>query len=118
MTDGRKTKTSALVAIALAALLGVLALAYPAVADKTKEPDLNTVKAQFERLSQEAEAASERANDAKTYIANSQARLAALNTDLQKQQDLVDGMRQKIATIVVEQYQTHTGYCFAVGAVG
>ena len=108
MTDGRKTKTSALVAIALAALLGVLALAYPAVADKTKEPDLNTVKAQYERLSQEAEAASERANDAKTYIANSQARLAALNTDLQNQQDLVGGMRQKIATIVVEQYQTHT----------
>jgi cell wall-associated NlpC family hydrolase len=105
VTDGRKM-TRALLALLVAAALGVFAVVSPASADKEKKPDLQTLKAQYDQLNQEAEAASERANDAKHYIAEAQGRLAALNTDLDKQQSRVDGMRQQIATLVVEQYQS------------
>ena len=105
MNDGRKT-TRALLALVTAVAMGVFSVAYPAFADKDKKPDLQTVKAEYDRLNQQAEAASERANDAKTYIAESQARLASLNNDLAKQQSVVDEMRQQIATIVVENYQS------------
>ncbi|HNA99290.1 MAG TPA: NlpC/P60 family protein, partial [Marmoricola sp.] len=106
MTDGRKT-IKALLVLIIAAVLGVAAVSYPAFADNEKKPDLESVKAKYDRLNQQAEAAAERANDAKTYIADAQVRLSALNTDVRKQQDLVAGMRQQIASIVVEEYQSH-----------
>lgn len=105
MTDGRKF-IRALLALLVAAALGLFAVVSPAFADKDKKPDLQTVKAEYDQLNQEAEAASERANDAKHYIAEAQVRLAALNSDVENQQERIDSMRQQIATLVVEQYQS------------
>jgi cell wall-associated NlpC family hydrolase len=105
VTDGRKF-IRALLALLVAAALGLFAVVSPAFADKDKKPDLQTVKAEYDQLNQEAEAASERANDAKHYIAEAQVRLAALNSDVENQQERIDSMRQQIATLVVEQYQS------------
>jgi len=105
VTDGRKF-IRALLALLVAAALGLFAVVSPAFADKDKKPDLQTVKAEYDQLNQEADAASERANDAKHYIAEAQVRLAALNSDVENQQERIDSMRQQIATLVVEQYQS------------
>ncbi|RNL64426.1 hypothetical protein EFK50_06840 [Nocardioides marmoriginsengisoli] len=71
----------------------------------TAKPDLETVKKQVEKLDQQAEAASERYNDAKVKVAETHTRLSALNSDLARQQSLVDGMRKQVAAMVVDQYK-------------
>lgn len=69
------------------------------------KPDLQTVKKQVEELDHQAEIASERYNDAKVKVAQTQTKLTALNADLNRQQTLVDSMREQVAALVVEQFQ-------------
>jgi cell wall-associated NlpC family hydrolase len=76
-----------------------------AVPSASAKPDLKTVKKQVQKLDHQAEAASERYNDAKVKLAAAQTRLSALNADLGRQQRLVDDMREQVAALVVEQYQ-------------
>ncbi|MCX6395849.1 MAG: NlpC/P60 family protein [Propionibacteriales bacterium] len=69
------------------------------------KPDLQTVKKQVEALDRQAEAASERYNDAKVKVTQTQTKLTALNADLGRQQRIVDSMRDQVAALVVEQFQ-------------
>jgi len=71
----------------------------------TAKPDLKSVKKQVAKLDRQAEAASERFNDAKVKLAATQTRLTALNADLGRQQRLVNEMREQVAAMVVDQYQ-------------
>jgi cell wall-associated NlpC family hydrolase len=87
----------------IAALVGVgLGVATPTASAK---PDLETVKKKVEKYDHLAEQASERYNDAKVKLAETETRLQALNADLNRQQHVVDVMRQQVATMVVDQYQ-------------
>lgn len=70
------------------------------------EPDLKTVKATVERLNHEAEVASERYNTAQEELTSAQTTLSALNADLARQQQVVSGMRDDIAAMVVSNYQS------------
>ncbi|MFL6156774.1 MAG: NlpC/P60 family protein [Marmoricola sp.] len=69
------------------------------------KPDIDTVKKQVEKLDRQAEAASERYNDAQVKVAQTQTKLVALNSDLLRQQALVGSMRKQVAAMVVDQYQ-------------
>jgi peptidoglycan DL-endopeptidase CwlO len=87
----------------LIALVGAgLIVATPSA---TAKPDLETVKKQVEKYDHEAEQASERYNDAKVKLDSTRTKLDALNADLTRQDQVVDEMRQQVATIVVDQYQ-------------
>jgi cell wall-associated NlpC family hydrolase len=87
----------------LIALVGVgLVVATPSANAK---PDLETAKKQVEKYDHEAEQASERYNEAKVKLDATRTKLDALNADLTRQEQVVDQMRQQVATMVVEQYQ-------------
>jgi cell wall-associated NlpC family hydrolase len=87
----------------LIALVGVgLVVATPSANAK---PDLETVKKQVEKYDHEAEQASERFNDARVKLETTRTKLDALNADLTRQEQVVDQMRQQVATMVVDQYQ-------------
>jgi cell wall-associated NlpC family hydrolase len=77
--------------------------AVPANADP--KPDVDSVKAKVEKLFQQAEAASERYNSAKAQLDASQSTLKALGADLDREQAVVDRLRDQVATMVVQQYQ-------------
>ena len=105
MLHGRK-RTSALVATLVALLTALVTVGIGiAVPSATAKPDLKSVKKQVQKLDRQAEAASERFNDANVKLAATQTRLTALNADLGRQQRLVNAMRQQVATMVVDQYQ-------------
>jgi cell wall-associated NlpC family hydrolase len=94
---------SATLTALLIALVGAgLIVATPSANAK---PDLETVKKQVEKYDHEAEQASERFNDAKVKLDATRTRLDALNADLTRQEQVVDEMRQQVATMVVDQYQ-------------
>jgi cell wall-associated NlpC family hydrolase len=102
--NGRK-RTGAVAAtlISFIALVGIgLSVATPAA---TAKPDLETAKKLVEKYDHLAEQASERYNDAKVKLEATQTKLSALNADLARQQQVVDVMRQQVATMVVDQYQ-------------
>jgi cell wall-associated NlpC family hydrolase len=102
--NGRK-RTGAVAAtlISLIALVGIgLSVATPAA---TAKPDLETAKKLVEKYDHLAEQASERYNDARVKLEATQTKLTALNADLARQQQVVDVMRQQVATMVVDQYQ-------------
>jgi cell wall-associated NlpC family hydrolase len=89
--------------VSLIALVGVvLSVATPSASAK---PDIETAKKQYEKYEHMAEQASERYNDAQVKLEATQTKLAALNSDLARQQQVVDAMRQQVATMVVDQYQ-------------
>jgi cell wall-associated NlpC family hydrolase len=71
----------------------------------TAKPDLATVKKQVEKYEHLAEQASERYNDAQVKLDQTKTKLGALNADLARQQQVVDAMREQVATMVVDQYQ-------------
>lgn len=104
MPNGRKRiGAAAATLISLIALVGVgLSVGTPAASAK---PDLETAKKLVEKYDHLAEQASERYNDAKVKLEATQTRLTALNADLSRQQQVVDAMRQQVATMVVDQYQ-------------
>ncbi|MBW8752298.1 MAG: C40 family peptidase, partial [Propionibacteriales bacterium] len=69
------------------------------------KPDLETVKKQVATYDHLAEQASERYNDAQVKLAQTNTKLSALNADLARQQQVVDAMREQVASMVVDQYQ-------------
>ena len=106
MLHGRKT--TATVAATLIALLTALlsvAIGLSGAETASAKPDLKTVKKQVEKLDQQAEAASERYNDARVKVAQTRVRLKALSSDLSRQQAVVDSMREEVAELVVDQFQ-------------
>ena len=105
MPNGRKriVAISATLISLLIALVGAgLIVATPSA---TAKPDLETVKKQVEKYDHEAEQASERFNDARVKLEATRTKLDALNADLTRQDQVVDEMRQQVATMVVDQYQ-------------
>lgn len=105
MHDGRKRIT-----VVLATLFAVLAAAMvwtlgPGTPTATAKPDLATVKKQVEKLNHQAEQASERYNDARVKLSETRTRLGALDSDLARQQKVVDDLREQVAAMVVRQYQ-------------
>lgn len=104
MPNGRKrigAVAATLIAL-ITALGGVALVATPAA---TAKPDIETAKKQVEKYEHLAEQASERYNDAQVKLAATQTKLDALNADLARQEQVVDAMRQQVATMVVDQYQ-------------
>jgi peptidoglycan DL-endopeptidase CwlO len=103
--NGRK-RAAAIAATLIAlitALVGVgLSVGTPAA---TAKPDLETAKKQVEKYEHLAEQASERYNDARVKLEATKTKLAALNADLDRQEQVVDAMREQVATMVVDQYQ-------------
>jgi cell wall-associated NlpC family hydrolase len=71
----------------------------------TAKPDLETVKKQVEKYDHLAEQASERYNEAQVKLDETKTKLGALNSDLARQQQVVDAMREQVASMVVDQYQ-------------
>jgi len=101
-----RKRTSALVATTIALLTALVTVGIGlAVPSATAKPDLKSVKSKVRLLDHQAEAASERYNAAKVKLAATQTRLTALNADLARQQSLVDGMREQVAAMVVDQYE-------------
>jgi cell wall-associated NlpC family hydrolase len=101
VTDGRKQIARVLATLCITALSGTVLIAAPTYAD----PDISTVQSKVDKLYQQAEQASERYNDARLEMKQAQTRLAALQADLDRQQDKVDGVREQVAAAVVSQYQ-------------
>jgi cell wall-associated NlpC family hydrolase len=103
--NGRK-RIAAIAATLIAlvtALVGVgLGVLTPAA---TAKPDVETAKKLVEKYDHLAEQASERYNDAKVKLDATKTQLTALNSDLARQQQVVDAMRQQVAAMVVDQYQ-------------
>lgn len=109
MLHGRKRPAAHLAT--LTAVLTALAtvLIGPSLGPSAQaKPDLETVKKQVEELDRQAEIASERYNEAKVKVAQSRTKLTALNADLDRQQAVVDAMRDQVAALVVEQFQGNT----------
>lgn len=103
MLDGRKRSTArALVASSFAiTLVGAGLASNPALATPTPE----SVQAKVQQLYQQAEAASEQLNNANAQVQAASATMTALNSDLQREQQVIDTMRQQVAAIIVSQYQ-------------
>jgi cell wall-associated NlpC family hydrolase len=103
--DGRKriaAYAATLIVLITSAVAIGLGVGTPAA---TAKPDLETVKKQVESLDHQAEVASERYNDARVKLAETQTNLTALNADLVRQQKVVSTMRKQVAAMVVDQYQ-------------
>jgi cell wall-associated NlpC family hydrolase len=103
--NGRKR--IAAIAATLISLMTALVVVGIGVAtpSATAKPDLQTVKKKVEKYDHLAEQASERYNDARVKLAETRTKLTALNADLARQQQVVDAMREQVASIVVDQYQ-------------
>jgi cell wall-associated NlpC family hydrolase len=103
--NGRKR--IAAIAATLISLMTALVVVGVGVAtpSATAKPDLETVKKQVEKYDHLAEQASERYNDAQVKLAQTKTKLGALNADLARQQQVVDAMREQVASMVVDQYQ-------------
>jgi len=101
VTDGRKRIASVLATLCITALSGSVLIAAPTYAD----PDIDTVKSKVDNLYSQAEQASERYNEARTNLHKAKVRLKALRSDLARQQQKVDAVRQNVAAAVVSQYQ-------------
>ncbi len=89
----------------LTTVMLALTAATPASADPTQK-DLDQAQEKAERLFHEAEVASERYNDARATLEDTQLRVRSLNADLSRQQGKVDSMRSQVATLVVGQFQS------------
>jgi cell wall-associated NlpC family hydrolase len=101
VTDGRKQIARVLATLCITALSGTVLIAAPTYAD----PDISSVQSKVDKLYQQAEQASERYNDARLEMKQAQTRLSALQADLDRQQNKVDGVREQVAAAVVSQYQ-------------
>jgi cell wall-associated NlpC family hydrolase len=103
--NGRKR--IAAIAATLISLMTALVVVGIGVATPTAtaKPDLETVKKKVEKLDRQAEQASERYNEARVKLAQTQTKLGALNADLARQEQVVDAMREQVAQMVVDQYQ-------------
>ncbi|WP_435769320.1 NlpC/P60 family protein [Nocardioides sp. SYSU DS0651] len=104
MLNGRTRTTAALVALALAASIG-LSLSAP-VSPAQAEPDIDTVRERVERLYHEAEQASERYNDARLELADLEKDLDSLEADQARQGDALDGVRADVRDAIIQRYQS------------
>ena len=89
----------------LATVMMSLTAATPASAEPSQK-DIDQAQEQADRLFHEAEIASERYNDARVALDETQIRIKSLNADLSRQQGKVDAMRSQVATLVVGQFQS------------
>lgn len=108
MSDGRKRSLARTIAV-LVTVLATVALALTATSPANADPsqkDIDRAQQKADALFHEAEIASERYNDARSTLEQTKLRLASVNADLQRQQAKVDAMRQQVATMVVDQYQS------------
>ena len=104
MPNGRKR--IAAIAATLITFVTALVVGFGvATPSATAKPDLETVKKQVEKYDHLAEQASERYNDAQVKLDQTKTKLGALNSDLARQQQVVDAMREQVASMVVDQYQ-------------
>lgn len=104
----RKSAHAAVAAAFAVTLTGTLVSATPAGAapvEPQAKPDIDKVKAQVNSLFHQAEVAGERYDAAKLRINDSRTTLAALQSDLVRQQGVVDSLREQVASSLVEQYQ-------------
>jgi cell wall-associated NlpC family hydrolase len=101
VTDGRKRIKSVIATLGITAVTASVFTASPSFA----EPDIDDVEARVQNLYHEAEQASERYNDVRVELQDTQARLKTLRADLARQQDKVESVRKQVAAAVVSQYQ-------------
>ena len=101
MIDGRKRIAGACATLCIAALGASVLSAAPS----TAEPSISDVRDRVERLYHEAEQASERYNDARLRLRESRVRLTAVQSDLDRQRARVEAVRDRVAAVVVAQYQ-------------
>jgi cell wall-associated NlpC family hydrolase len=99
--DGRKRAAGAFATLCIAALGGSVLVASPSTAD----PSIGDVRVRVERLYHEAEQASERYNDARLRLHEARTRWEALQSDLDRQRDRVEAVRDQVAADVVAQAQ-------------
>jgi cell wall-associated NlpC family hydrolase len=99
--DGRKRITSVIAALGISTLGGSMLTTSPVIAD----PDIDDVQVRVERLYHEAEQASERYNEVREELKDTEAQLELLQTDLERQKAKVEGVREQVASSVVQQYQ-------------
>lgn len=106
MLHGRKrTATVVATLIALLTALVTVGIGLAGSPLASAKPDLETVKKQVAKLDHEAEAASERYNEARVKVAAIRTTMSALKSDLARQTAVVDAMRDQVAAMVVDQYQ-------------
>jgi len=101
VTYGRKRIVRVLATLFITALGGSVLVSGPTYAD----PSIKDVQARADALFNQAEQASERYNNARIQLRQAQTRLSALQSDLRRQQTKVSGVRQQVASAVVQQYQ-------------
>jgi peptidoglycan DL-endopeptidase CwlO len=99
--DGRKRAAGAFATLCIATLGGSVLVASPSTAD----PSIDDVRDRVERLYHEAEQASERYNDARLRLHEARSRWQALQSDLDRQRDRVEAVRDQVAADVVAQAQ-------------
>ena len=100
MYDGRKRVATVIAALCVTALGGSLAAA-PTFA----KPSIASVQTRVSRLYHQAEQASERYNGAQMSLQHARTRLHAVQTDVRRQQALVEEIRNRVASAVVADYQ-------------
>ena len=105
MPNGRK-RIAAIAATLISLMTALVVVGVGIITPSASaKPDLETVKKQVEKYDHLAEQASERYNDAQVKLAQTNTKLSALNADLARQQQVVDAMREQVASMVVDQYQ-------------
>ncbi|MFT4011097.1 MAG: NlpC/P60 family protein [Nocardioidaceae bacterium] len=101
MIDGRLRVATALATASIVALGGAVLVASPSSA----EPSITDVRAKVDNLYRQAEEASERYNDAHDDLVDARRRLSGLQSDLADQQGKFDQVRDRVAGVLVAQYQ-------------
>lgn len=92
--------------VAVLAAAATLLTVGPGLPGASAEPDVASVQRQLASLDRQAEIAAERYNDARVKLDETQLRLAAVNADLREQRRIVGRLRDQVAAMVVDQYQS------------
>jgi cell wall-associated NlpC family hydrolase len=101
---GRKRIAPVLATLCITAVGGSVLAASPSYA----EPDVDHVQTKVDRLYQQAEQASERANDARLRLKKVQHHRSSLRADLRRQQAKVERVRSQVGASVLTHYQGQT----------
>ena len=100
MLNGRKRLISALSALALATVVGLV----PATS-ASAEPQISDVQTRVDRLYHEAEQASERSNDARLELQELRKELTSLTSDQARQDERLGKVQAQVAASIVRQYE-------------
>jgi peptidoglycan hydrolase CwlO-like protein len=98
----RRAFPAALVAI----FVGLALVLIPGVGQADPPPTLSQVRAQVHDLQEQAEMASESANELRDQVKDIRAHLAVLNADVARQQKVVDERRTQVGQFAAAQYRT------------